>query len=175
MRQCFSIFLAVSQWEWEKVQTTTNRTYKYSRPLCGKTDFCWTVKCIQFHGIFATAYQPFRDNMRTSSGQSPSCIDTTICFVLFAIVDTMRLYGIQSPDPVAFTIFSGIIWPLGIMLYAPTKGRHTGSGWSHDHESKSARQKLRTVQSEHWPVMNSWRARFVSPTCCLPHWVHVIR
>ena len=30
----------------------------------------------------------------------------------------MRLYGIQSPDPVALTSFSSIIRPLSIMFYA---------------------------------------------------------
>ena len=35
--------------------------------------------------------------------------------------DTMRLYGIQSPDPVALTGFSGIIRPLSIMFYAAIK------------------------------------------------------
>ena len=43
---------------------------------------------------------------------------TQLFFVLVVIVDTMRLYGIQSPDPVALTCFSGIIRPLSIMFYA---------------------------------------------------------
>ena len=39
-------------------------------------------------------------------------------FVLVTLVDTMRLYGIQSPDPVALMGFSGVIRLLSIMFYA---------------------------------------------------------
>ena len=39
-------------------------------------------------------------------------------FVLVALVDTMRLYGIQSPDPVALMSFSGLIRPLSVMFNA---------------------------------------------------------
>ena len=38
-------------------------------------------------------------------------------FVLVALVDTMRLYGIQAPDPVPLTSFSSIVRPLSIMFY----------------------------------------------------------
>ena len=50
-------------------------------------------------------------------GQSPTRTDITF-YVLVALVDTKRLYGIQSPDPVALTSFSSIIRPLSIMVYA---------------------------------------------------------
>ena len=44
---------------------------------------------------------------------------TDITFdVVVALVDTMRLHGIQSSDPVALTSFSSIIRPLSIMVYA---------------------------------------------------------
>ena len=52
-----------------------------------------------------------------SRGQSPTRTDITF-FVMIALIDTMRLYVIQSPDPVALTSFSGIIRPLSIMFYA---------------------------------------------------------
>ena len=39
-------------------------------------------------------------------------------YVLVALVDTMRLHGIQSSDPVALTSFSSIIRSLSIMVYA---------------------------------------------------------
>ena len=54
---------------------------------------------------------------RRYRGQSPTRTDITF-YVLVALVDTMRLYGIQSPDPVALTRFSSIIRLLSIMLYA---------------------------------------------------------
>ena len=43
-------------------------------------------------------------------------------YVLVALADTMRLYGIHTPDPVALTGFSGVIRPLSIMLYAAKGG-----------------------------------------------------
>ena len=43
-------------------------------------------------------------------------------YVLVALVDTMRLHGIQSSDPVEFTSFSSIIRPLSIMVYAAKGG-----------------------------------------------------
>ena len=55
--------------------------------------------------------------MKVSRGQSPKRADITF-YVLVALVDTMRLYGIQSPDPVALTRFPNIIRPLSIMVYA---------------------------------------------------------
>ena len=72
---------------------------------------------MQFHGIFAAPSPPFRDDTKASRGQSPTRTDITV-YVLVALVDTMRLYGIQSPDPVALTSFSSIIQPLSIMIYA---------------------------------------------------------
>ena len=60
---------------------------------------------------------PFMDKTKVSRGQSPTRTDITF-YVLVALVDTMRLYGIQSPDPVALTSFSSIIRPLSIMVYA---------------------------------------------------------
>ena len=48
--------------------------------------------------------------------QSPTRSDNI--FRLVALIDTRRLYGIQSPDPVALTSFSCIIRPLSIMFYA---------------------------------------------------------
>ena len=72
---------------------------------------------MQFHGILAASSPPFRDETKVSRGQSPTHTDITF-YVLVALVDTMRLYGIQSPDPVALTSFSSIIRPLSIMVYA---------------------------------------------------------
>ena len=54
---------------------------------------------------------------KVSRGQSPTHTDITF-YILVALVDTMRLYSIQSPDPVALTSFSSIIRPLSIMVYA---------------------------------------------------------
>ena len=127
------------------------------------------------HGILAAPSPPFIDDTKVSRGQSPTRTDITF-YVLVALVDTMRLHGIQSSDPVALTSFSSIIRPLSIMVYAAKgdiaikvmvckwKCSATGDLWN-----------LRFVQSERWPFMRSLRARFVSPTYCLPHWVHVIR
>ena len=39
-------------------------------------------------------------------------------FVLVALVDTMRLHGIQSPAPAALMSFSGNVRPLSIVVYA---------------------------------------------------------
>ena len=72
---------------------------------------------MQFHGILAAPSPPFKDDTKVSRGQSPTQTDMTL-YVLVALVDTLRLYGIQSPDPVALTSFSGIIRPLSIMVYA---------------------------------------------------------
>ena len=56
---------------------------------------------------------------RRYEGVQRSIANTDITFyVLVTLVDTMRLYGIQSPDPVALTSFSSIIRPLSIMVYA---------------------------------------------------------
>ena len=74
-----------------------------------------TVLCL------AAPYPPFKDDTKTSRGQSSTRTDTTI-FVPVALVDTMRLYGIQSPVSVALTGFSGIIRPLNIMFYAAKGG-----------------------------------------------------
>ena len=54
---------------------------------------------------------------KESRDQSPTRNDISF-YVLVALVDTMRLYGIQSPDPVALTSFSSIIRSLSIMFYA---------------------------------------------------------
>ena len=67
--------------------------------------------------ILAVPSPPFRDDTKVSRRQSPTRTDITF-YVLVALVDTMRLYGIQSPDPVALTSFSSIIRPLSIMVYA---------------------------------------------------------
>ena len=48
---------------------------------------------------------------------TPTRTDITF-YVLVALVDTMRLHGIQSSDPVALTSFSSIIRPLSVMVYA---------------------------------------------------------
>ena len=58
---------------------------------------------------------PLRDDTKVFRGQSPSRTDITF-YVLVTLVDTMRLYGIQSPDPVALTSFSSIIRPLMILV-----------------------------------------------------------
>ena len=72
---------------------------------------------MQFHGILAAPSPPFRDDTKVSRGQSPT--STYIIFdVLVALGDTIRLYGNESPDPIALTSFSGIIRPLSIMIYA---------------------------------------------------------
>ena len=57
---------------------------------------------------------PFVDDTKVSRGQSPTRTDITF-YVLVALVDTMRLHGIQSSDPVALTSFSSIIRPLSII------------------------------------------------------------
>ena len=49
-------------------------------------------------------------------------------FVLVALIDTMRLYGIQSPDPVALMGFSDIIRLLSIIFYA-AKGDMLLKSW----------------------------------------------
>ena len=72
---------------------------------------------MQFHGILAAPSPLFRDDTKVSRGQSPTRTDITF-YVLVALVDTMRFYGIQSPDPVALTSFSSIIRPLSIMVNA---------------------------------------------------------
>ena len=72
---------------------------------------------MQFRGILAAPSPPFRDVTKVSRGQSPTHALTQSFFVLVALVDTMRLYGIQAPDPVALTSFSGIVRPLSIMFY----------------------------------------------------------
>ena len=54
---------------------------------------------------------PFIDDTKVSRGQSPTRTDITF-YVLVALVDTIRLHGIQSSDPVALTSFSSIIRPL---------------------------------------------------------------
>ena len=69
------------------------------------------------HGILAAPSPPFIDDTKVSRGQSPTRTDITF-YVLVALVDTMRLHGIQSSDPVALTSFSSIIRPLSIMVYA---------------------------------------------------------
>ena len=63
------------------------------------------------------ASPPFIDDTKVSRGQSPTRTDITF-YVLVDLVDTMRLHGIQSADPVALTSFSSIIRPLSIMVYA---------------------------------------------------------
>ena len=99
--------------EW--IQIVTYRTYKHSWPLLGTTNLCWTVDWVPIHGIIAAPSPPFRDDTKVSRGQSPTRTDITF-YVLVALVDTMRLHGIQSPDPVALTSFSSIIRPLSIMV-----------------------------------------------------------
>ena len=69
------------------------------------------------HGILAAPSPPFIDDTKVSRGQSPTRTDITF-YVLVALVDTMRLHGIQSSDPLALTSFSSIIRPLSIMVYA---------------------------------------------------------
>ena len=69
------------------------------------------------HGILAAPSPPFIDDTKVSRGQSPTRTEITF-YVLVALVDTMRLHGIQSSDPVALTSFSSIIRPLSIMVYA---------------------------------------------------------
>ena len=69
------------------------------------------------HGILAAPSPPFIDDTKVSRGQSLTRTDITF-YVLVALVDTMRLHGIQSSDPVALTSFSSIIRPLSIMVYA---------------------------------------------------------
>ena len=64
---------------------------------------------MQFHGILAVPSPPFRDETKVPRSQSPTRTDITF-YVLVALVDTMRLYGIQSPDPVALRSFSSIIF-----------------------------------------------------------------
>ena len=68
--------------------------------------------------LYSRCSQPtFIDDTKVSRGQSPTRTDITF-YVLVALVDTMRLHGIQSSDPVALTSFSSIIRPLSIMVYA---------------------------------------------------------
>ena len=128
---------------------------------------------MQFHGILAAPSPPLRDDTKVSGGQSPTRTDITF-YVLVTLVDTMRLYGIQSPDPVALTYFSSIIRPLSIMVYA-AKGAWLLKSWFCKWKCSATGdlRNLRFVQSERWPFMRSLRARFVSPTYCLPHWVHM--
>ena len=99
--------------EW--IQIVTYRTYKHSWPLLG--NLCWIVDWVPIHGILAAPSPPFIDDTKVSRGQSPTRTDITF-YVLVALVDTMRLHGIQSSDPVALTSFSSIIRPLSIMVYA---------------------------------------------------------
>ena len=67
--------------------------------------------------LYSRCSQPtFRDDTKVSRGQSPTRTDI-IFYVPVALVDIMRLYGIQSPDQVALTSFSSIIRPLSIMIY----------------------------------------------------------
>ena len=47
---------------------------------------------------------------------------TQLFFILVALVDNMRLYGIQTPDPIALVGFSGITRPLNIMCYVAKGG-----------------------------------------------------
>ena len=72
----------------------------------------------------------------------------------------MRLYGIQSPDPVALTSFSGIIRPLSVMFYA-AKGEMAIKVMVLYVEmlGKGDLWNFRFVQSERWPFMRSLRAR----------------
>ena len=72
---------------------------------------------MQFHGILAVPSPAIRDDTKVSRGQSSTRTDITF-YALVALVDTIRLYGIQSPDSVALTSFSSIIRPLSIMVYA---------------------------------------------------------
>lgn len=72
---------------------TTYRTYK-------------TVECAQFHGIIAV--HPSEMIRRRPEVNRPRALTQSFS-VLVALVDPMRMYGIQSPDPVALTGFSGII------------------------------------------------------------------
>ena len=56
------------------------------------------------HDIPAAPSPPFIDDTMVSRGQSPTRTDITF-YVLVALVDTMRLHGIQPSDPVALTAF----------------------------------------------------------------------
>ena len=115
---------------------------------------------MQFRVILAAPSPPFRDDTKVSRGQSPTRADITF-YVLVALVDSMRLYGIQSPDPVALMSFSGIIRPLSIIMqqtetwllkswFCKWKCSATGDLWN-----------LHFVQSERWPFMRSLRAGHV--------------
>ena len=77
----------------------------------------------------------------------------------YVLVDAMRLYGIQSPDPVALTSFSSIIRPLSVMFYA-AKGDMAIELWFYKWKCSAIGYlwNLRFVQSERWPFMRSLRA-----------------
>ena len=104
---------------------------------------------MQFHGILAAPSPPFRYDTKVSIGQPPTCTEITFK-VLVALVDTMRLYGIRSPDPVALTrsLQQRETWLLKAW-FCKWKCSATGDLWN-----------LRFVQSERWPFMRSLRARF---------------
>ena len=71
--------------------------------------FAWHNRLVLDRRLSAVSWysrcsQP-RDDTKVPRGQSPTRTDLTF-YVLVALVDTMRLYGIQSPDPVAVSWFS---------------------------------------------------------------------
>ena len=95
------------------------------------------------HGILAAPSPPFIDDTKVSRGQSPTRTDISF-YVLVALVDTMRLHGIQSSDPVALTSFSSII------------------------RSEAKRRFQRSPVAEHFHLQNHDFNSHVS-LCCIDH------
>lgn len=75
---------------------------------------CVRLSNKQFHVILAI--HPQEMIRRRPEVYRPHALTPPV-FVLISLVNIMRLCGIQSPDPIALTGFSGIIRPLSIMFY----------------------------------------------------------
>ena len=130
MGQCFSSFLTVSQksrgrgekeigrYGIDKIlQIVTYRTYKYSW-LREEKSTSVRPSNVYIFLVFSVLLAHPSETIRRRPEVNRQHALTQPFFVPVALVDNMRLYGIQSPDPVALTGFFGVIRPLGIKFYA---------------------------------------------------------
>ena len=129
MRQCFCRFPTVSsRRRGEKRKKDTGLTGKVNESnshipyLQEQLVFAWHNRLMLDRRLGAVSWysrcsQPTLQRRYEGVQRSIAKRTDITFYVLVALNDTKRMYGIQSPDPVALTSFSSIIRPLRIMGY----------------------------------------------------------